>query len=70
MAMASESHLNISLPERRFAVLGVPVVVENTHGLTLSVIPLDWVPVMDGSVDGPASQGRNAHGDSDDRHGW
>ena len=51
-------------------MLSVPVVVENSHGLTLSVIPLDRVPVMDGSVDGPASQGRNAHGNSDDGHGW
>ena len=50
-------------------MLSVPVVIENTMGFSLSVIPLHRVPIMDCSIDSSSSQGRNAHGNGDDGHG-
>ena len=69
LVSSAQSHLDISLPERRFAVLSVSVVVENTVRFALGVVSLARVPIMDCSVDGSSCQGRNTHGNSDDGHG-
>ena len=47
-------------------MLGVPEVVEDAVRLLLGVVPLHGVPVMEGPVDGAASQGGDGQHRGDD----